>query len=66
MEDLQLERQLMNQAKLNFERKKQEFIMFLAQGCSYATGVLPDPFQKWCIDLILKVINFFMEHLAAD
>ncbi|KAF8015621.1 hypothetical protein BT93_H1210 [Corymbia citriodora subsp. variegata] len=37
--DLQRERQMLDHAKLNFERKKQEFLMFLAQSSSYASRV---------------------------
>ncbi|KAL3724539.1 hypothetical protein ACJRO7_029676 [Eucalyptus globulus] len=39
LEDLQRERQMLDHAKMNFERKKQEFVMFLAQSSSYATQV---------------------------
>ncbi|XP_030463894.1 protein DEFECTIVE IN MERISTEM SILENCING 3 isoform X2 [Syzygium oleosum] len=39
LEDLQRERQMLDHAKLNFERKKQEFVMFLAQSSSYANQV---------------------------
>ncbi|KAI6706534.1 hypothetical protein NL676_009496 [Syzygium grande] len=37
LEDLRRERQTMDQAKLSFERKKQEFVVFLAQSSSYVT-----------------------------
>ncbi|KAF8028003.1 hypothetical protein BT93_E0805 [Corymbia citriodora subsp. variegata] len=40
LEDMQRERQVLDHAKLNFNRKKQEFVMFLAQSSSYATQVL--------------------------
>ncbi|XP_048140849.1 protein DEFECTIVE IN MERISTEM SILENCING 3 isoform X1 [Rhodamnia argentea] len=39
LEDLQRERQMLDHAKLAFDRKKQEFVMFLAQSSSYATQV---------------------------
>ncbi|KAL3726706.1 hypothetical protein ACJRO7_031582 [Eucalyptus globulus] len=37
LEDLRQERQMLDHAKLDFERKKQEFFMFLGQSSSYAT-----------------------------
>ncbi|KAF7851249.1 hypothetical protein BT93_L4257 [Corymbia citriodora subsp. variegata] len=37
--DLRRERQKMDKAKLDFERKKQEFVVFLAQGSSYVTQI---------------------------
>lgn len=43
LEDLQRERQMLDHAKLAFDRKKQEFVMFLAQSSSYATQVTSDP-----------------------
>ncbi|XP_056173564.1 uncharacterized protein LOC115690485 isoform X2 [Syzygium oleosum] len=39
LEDLRRERQTMDQAKLSFERKKQEFVVFLAQSSSYVTQI---------------------------
>lgn len=40
LEDLRREGQMMDQAKLNFERMKQEFVAFLAQSSSYVTQVM--------------------------
>ncbi|XWS61334.1 hypothetical protein CRYUN_Cryun07bG0117500 [Craigia yunnanensis] len=36
-EDMKRELELLNNAKINFERKKQDFVTFLAQSSSYAT-----------------------------
>ena len=39
-EDIQRELALLNNAKFNYERKKQDFVKFLAQSSSYATQVI--------------------------
>ena len=39
-EDMKRELALLNNAKFNFERKKQDFVKFLAQSSSYATQVI--------------------------
>ena len=40
-DDIQREQALLNHAKCNFDRKKQEFLKFLAESSSYATQVMP-------------------------
>ena len=40
-DDIQREQALLNHAKFNFDRKKQEFLKFLAESSSYATQVMP-------------------------
>ena len=39
-EDMKRELALLNNAKFNFERKKQDFVKFLAQSSSYATQLI--------------------------
>lgn len=39
-EDIKRELALLNSAKFNFERKKQDLIKFIAQSSSYATQVI--------------------------
>uniref|UniRef100_A0A2N9IVL3 FHA domain-containing protein n=1 Tax=Fagus sylvatica TaxID=28930 RepID=A0A2N9IVL3_FAGSY len=41
LEDMKREQALLNNAKFNFDRKKQEFLKFLAESSSYATQVMP-------------------------
>lgn len=38
LEDIQRERQLLDHAKLHFEKKKQEFVKFLAHTSNYAAA----------------------------
>lgn len=41
LEDVRREEALLNQSKLNYEVKKQEYLKFLAESSSYAAQVIP-------------------------
>lgn len=41
LDDMKREQALLDSAKYNFERKKEEFVKFLAQSSAYATQVIP-------------------------
>lgn len=45
VEEMQREQALLDHARFNFEVKKQEFIKHLAQSSSYATQVMPWPYN---------------------
>lgn len=41
LDDIKREQAFLNAAKYNFERKKEEFVKFLAESSAYATQVMP-------------------------
>lgn len=68
MVDLQREQSLFDLARFNYEKKKQEFVQFLAQSSSFAAQVMtqsyaPHTFMVFCClplnDKPIKIIYFF-------